>query len=191
MHRVGLLATLAFLWAGCVLPEPITLEPPPSNPDQAPVIATTNPLQRQVHAEEVAGQCTISLGLPEVEDPSGATLTARVFLNDGNPELCTGPLCPPTYQPLATEGSTDFQLEVANQDHPQLLQLPTKTFDLSLYQAYLVPPSEASSGLNYVEIVVSDGFIDSPTDFRDPAQGKSAVSTFWYVDLSKCAGLFP
>ncbi|MHB8419961.1 MAG: hypothetical protein ACYDCL_17945 [Myxococcales bacterium] len=196
MRRAGLAIAALSVLGACVLPEPITEEPPPSHPDQAPVILATSPPQRIVDAQPNAnGACTISIGLPLVDDPSGATLTARVFLNDGNPDVQG------TSFPLALEGSgagsgdsTDFTLQVANQDDPQYLDLsPALSIDLGRYQALLAPPSEAAA-INFVEIVISDGFSDAPSDpngFRDPAPGKSVAAAIWYINLSVCTNLVP
>lgn len=183
-----------------MLPEPVTEEPPPSTPDEAPVIQITSPAQTLVPASQSAdGNCEITIGLPEVEDPSGAALTARVFLNYNNPYLCGAedPNCPATYEPLALENSGagvassfDFPLTAANVDNPMILELLPLTIDLSDYEDQLVPPSETTAAvLNYVEVVVSDGFTDANGDFIDPASGKSAIKTSWYIDLSACTEL--
>ncbi|HUB07565.1 MAG TPA: hypothetical protein VMB50_11215 [Myxococcales bacterium] len=198
MHRAGVLTASLLALAACVLPEPITQEPPPTNPDQGLEILATNPLQRVAPAYVTGGQCTVSLGVT-VANPSGNPLTARFFLNDGNPDVLTE-----TNQPLGFEGggagtgvTTDFQLSVASESGQQPeFQLASQAINLGDYLAFLVPPSESSSAaVNFIEIVVSDGFAaPTPNDlnfWREAAPQKSVTSAFWNIDLSSCAGLLP
>ncbi len=185
VHRAGVL--LCFLASGCFYFGPINDAPPP--PEQAPVIKQTFPQSRTVIAQQNSGACTIEIGLLQVEDAAGVPLTGRIFLNDGNPSALQA--FDTTSLPLQFGSTTDFQLSPISTDQPTLMQLNLDPFDLLAFRAYLVPPSEASA-VNFIEIVVSDGFNDAnfpadPNAFRDPAPGKSIAFAFWDIDLSACS----
>jgi hypothetical protein len=180
--------------AACVLPEPITEEPPPSNPDPGLQIVGTFPLERTVQAHQQSnGACTVDIGLTDVSDPSGAALTARFFLNDGNLDVTVDASQPLGFEGSGTSVTTDFALTTASETaQPPELDLPAKSIDLDDYVPFLVLPPSAVN-VNFIEIVVSDGFV-SPAgagSWRTPATGKSVASAFWNIDLTDCPDLVP
>ena len=186
--RLCLALAICAAGAACVLPEPVAAEPPPApSPDQAPIILQTAPAERIVLAEPAPadGGCEITLNLT-VSDAAQVPLTARVFVNDGNPAV---PALQAEYA-VAIGGTSDFPLEVANQLHPEIEQLPDPGLVIPLEplltQRLLVTPAQ---GENFVEVLVSDGFASdnsNPTQVRDPAPGKAVVETFWFIDTSQC-----
>ncbi len=187
LGRSLLLGALCALPAACVIPEPDNAEDagPANLPDNAPLIRSTDPVGRTVIAEPAGADagCQITLNLT-VLDPTEAPLSARVFVNDGNPAAAG-----PTQFPVAVGGIIDVPLVTANQLDPQIqdfatgLVLPLAPL---VAEQILVPPSQ---GGNYVELLVSDGWAteDDPVEIRDPAPGKAVTEAFWLIDdLSRC-----
>ena len=178
MTRRALAATIvsaawAAALAGCVLPEPIFEEPPPAVPDEGLVIEETLPeLNTTVVAQtnSISGDCLVDVGLPEVLDPSGATVFARFFLNLNNPNadqaITSFPL---TFEGSGTGGTTDIELIEASETSVDLINLPRQEIDLNNYLPYLIQPTAGSPQPNTLQIFISDGFSNDPTQLWAPA----------------------
>jgi hypothetical protein len=176
--------------AGCVLPEPIFEEPPPAVPDEGILIEETIPSDTTVTAISQGAACNVTVELPEVLYPGGANpgaapVFARFFLNLNNPNASAAL----TIYPLAFEGSADIRLQSANTEEPTLISLPSVTIDLSNYEAYLTQPTAGTPQPNTLEVVVSDGFSDNPTQLWLPVSQASEDPFSWYIDLTNCPSL--
>jgi hypothetical protein len=158
-------------------------------PDQGLVIEETLPLQNTTVVAEtnsVSGDCFIDVGLPEVLDPSGARVFARFFLNLYNPNADPAfTVFPLTFEGSSIPGNTDIELSAAGVS-PDLISLPRQVIDLNNYRPYLTQPTAGSPQPNTLQIFISDGFSNDPSQLWAPAAQSSYASTFWYVDLSHC-----
>ncbi|MHB1844000.1 MAG: hypothetical protein ACYCWW_04075 [Deltaproteobacteria bacterium] len=190
--RARLLLAMAVTATGCVLPEPINYEPPPSQQtDEVPIIQSTDPASHVVVSQQSGAipnrGCFIEVALDQVEDDDLlASLTARFYANESNPAV----QAPLAQDPLFFGLIADLPLSVASEDTPAFRQLyPPKRIDLDplVGLGLLTPlPSDGSPGdPNYLEVFVSDGF-DLTTLRPAPAPGRALTSTFWFLDLSAC-----
>ncbi len=191
LGAIALSVAWASAMAGCVIPEPIFEEPPPAVPDEGLVIEETLPQSSTVTAQTVGGDCLVGVSLPEVLDPSGAPVTARFFLNLNNPDADQAVTALPLHFEGATAaGSIDVPLEVANEDEPNLINLPPQEIDLNSFLPFLTQPTGGAPQPNTLQIFISDGFSDDPTQLWAPAAQSSYAYAFWYIDLTDCPSLF-
>jgi hypothetical protein len=183
---IALSTAWAVALAGCVIPEPITEEPPAVVPDQGLLIFSPPPYSSvRAQPEGLSSTCIVNLSIPQVLDPSSAPLTARIFLNLDS----SGPDQALTDAPLLFEGgTTDLQLGVANEGFPTLFSLPNQPINLSDYLPYLQP--SGSSQPNFLSIFISDDFSDDQNTLWQPVAGKLYASVVLEIDLTECLDFF-
>jgi hypothetical protein len=184
LAAIALSTAWAFALSGCVIPEQVSEAPAPQVPDEGLVIQEIFPASSSVPATATAnGGCTVTIQLPQVLDPSGAPVTARVFLNLFNPYADQSL----TEYPLNLGGETDILLARADENSPNLFALGNTDIDLADFLPYLAGPNQGTSEPNVLSVYVSDGFSIQPNEpLYEPASGESAASATWNIDLTNC-----
>ncbi len=183
---IALSAAWAVAQAGCVIPEPITEEPPAVIPDEGLLIFTPLPYSSvRAQTQGPSSDCLVNVSISQVLDPSSAPLTARIFLNLDS----AGPPQALTDAPLLFEGgTTDLQLGEANEDEPTVFSLSNQVINLSNYLPYLQP--SGSSQPNFLSIFISDDFSDDQATLWQPVAGKLYASVVLEIDMTGCPDFF-